>query len=93
MYQRRELLNKEDLEWYFKKDEEKVYCSSEIDRIANIEKRFIEEQLGEEKTKEIYDFARSCGLNHEWKCDNLKISRILVYNLLKKLMRECLDER
>lgn len=85
-------MNKEDLVWYFKKDEEKVYYSNELDRVTDIEKRFIEEQLGEEKVKEIYDFARSCGVNHEWKNDSLKISRILRYELLKKLMRDYLDE-
>lgn len=84
-------LNKEDLEWYFKKDEEKVYYSSEVDRVYNIEKRFIEECLGEEKVKEIYDFAQTCGISHEWKGDSLKIIRILLKNLLKKLMREYLD--
>lgn len=86
-------MNKDDLKWYFKKDEEKSYFLYELDRMRNIEKNFMEEYLGEEKLKEIYDYSKKHGIDFEQRYNNeFKIIRLLRIELVKKLMREHLNE-
>ena len=85
-------MNKEDLKWFFKKVEEKVYYSNEIKRLRNIEKTFLEELLGEDKVKEIYRYAKTCGLDTAWESNRLHLNRMLQTEVIRKLMREYLNE-
>ena len=83
---------KEELEWYFKKDKEYIFTSKETDKIRAIEKKFIEEQLGKDKIAEIYKDIMDYGINPDYKCNLYKVLLILRSFLLKKVMREYLNE-
>ena len=83
-------MNKKEIEWYLYKLEEKTYYSNEVNRMRDIEKDFLEELLGEEKVKEIYQYAKTCGLDTEWRSNRLQLNRMLQDELIKKLMKDYL---
>ena len=84
-------MNKEDLKWLFKKEKERTYYSDEMDRKRDIEKTFLEEILGEEKVKEIYQYAKTCGIDSEWKSSRSTLNSMLETEIIRKLMREYID--
>jgi len=81
----------EEIRWYLKKRDERIYDSNDIDRSRKLLIDFTSEIIGKERTEDVFSMLKDTGFNPEYKSDRNITCTFMLWELVEKLMEDYLN--
>lgn len=83
-------MDKEEIKWYLKIREEKLYNVKDLDRSRKIMIDFITEMIGGERTGKVFSELKSIGYHPKLQSSRTTLLSFMFWELVEKLMEDYL---